>query len=234
MIAKPVLTLLVLALGLVAAGSAWSQSSWEGPTGAYLNPLALNLARSQVQGGTHYLDLQPAGALTTFGVSYGLTNRLEIGVTQNDLSVGSAAKVNVLHAKYLLRPLAPGQPGVAVGAVWRSATQDTADFYAVATQIFPTRQPLIASVTVRSTNARGSGLFGRAAGRSIQWGGFLGVQVTPHLIPNVEYLAQAEGEDWADVGVRYVVNANTNWDFGLADVGGDFGNQFAFGVTHKF
>lgn len=223
----------VLAFTIAAAG--WPQSSWEGPTGAYLNPLALNLPPGQAQGAVHHLDLQPIGSLTTYGVSYGLTDRLEAGLTQTNLSVGGAGKNNIVHAKYILRPLVGGKTGVAVGAVLRdiSGGPSTSDFYLVATHIFVSRTPVLASVTVRSTNGLGSGLFGKTD-RATEPGGFLGVQVRPNLIPNIEFLGQPDGPDWKDIGLRYIANPSTYWDFGLADVGNGLGDQVALGVTHQF
>ncbi|MHB8995902.1 MAG: hypothetical protein ACYC63_11710 [Armatimonadota bacterium] len=229
-------TSVVVALFAVAASAAFAQSTWEGPTGAYLNPLACNVADGKIQGSAHYLDLQPAGSLTTFGANYGLTDRLEIGITQASLSIGGSNKVDNLHAKYLLRPLGTGKPALALGTVLRNAHggADTADYYLAATHIFPSSKPVIASLTIRSTNALGSGLFGKASGRTTQFGGFFGVQVTPKLIPNVEYYQQPDGDDWKDIGLRYIASPTTYWDFGIADVGGSLSNQFALGVTHQF
>lgn len=213
-----------------------AQSTWDGPTGAFLNPLAINIADGQVQGSVHYLDLQPAGSLTTFGAKYGVTDRLEAGVTQANLSVGGSNKVDIFHAKYILRPLGGGKPGVALGTVLRNGhgAPSTSDFYLAATQVFPTSKPVIASVTVRSTNGLGSGLFGKASGRSTELGGFFGVQIKPNLIPNVEYYQQPDGPAWKDIGVRYIASPTTFWDFGVADVGGGFGDQLAMGVTYQF
>lgn len=226
-------TAVLLAFTIAAAG--WAQSNWEGPTGAYLNPLAWNLPAWQGQGALHYLDLQPAGSLTTYGASYGLTDRLEAGLTQASLSIGGSSKTNILHAKYILRPLGGGKPGVAVGAVLRdiSGGASTSDYYLVATHIFPAKTPVIASVTVRSTNGLGSGLFGKT-GRTTEFGGFLGVQVRPNLIPNMEFLGQPDGPDWKDIGVRWIANPTTYWDFGIADVANGLDDQLALGVTHQF
>lgn len=230
------ITLVVVALLVVVASAAFAQSTWEGPTGAFLNPLACNVGDGAVQGSAHYLDLQPAGSLTTFGANYGLSDRLEVGVTQANLSIGGSNKIDNLHAKYILRPLGTGKPAFALGAVLRNAHggADTADYYLAATHIFPSSKPIIASLTIRSTNALGSGLFGKASGRTTQFGGFFGVQVTPKLIPNVEYYQQPQGDDWKDIGVRYIASPTTYWDFGLADVGNGFSDQFALGVTHQF
>lgn len=216
--------------------TAYAQSTWDGPTGAFLNPLAINIAEHKTQGSVHYLDLQPAGSLTTFGAKYGLTDRLETGITHANLSVGGSNKVDIFHAKYLLRPLEPGKPGLALGAVLRDAHggPSTSDFYLAATHIFPTKKPIIASVTVRSTNALGSGLFGKAGDRTTEFGGFLGVQITPNLIPNVEYFEQPGGPAWKDVGVRYIASPTTTVDFGVADVGDGLDNQIALGITHQF
>jgi hypothetical protein len=227
---------IAIAVTTLAAGSAWSQATWDGPTGAFLNPLALTQPDGQIQGSVHYLDLQPLGSLTTFGVTYGVTDRLEVGASQLHPSVPGGGTVNLFHAKYLLHPLAPGKLGVAVGGIYRDASggPSTSDFYAVATTIVPTSKPIIASLTVRSTDGLGSGLFGPATSRATQLGGFFGVQVTPKLIPNVEWFAQPEGRDWRDVGVRYIASPNTFWDFGVANVGSGLNDQFALGVTHKF
>lgn len=225
-------SLLVL---VISINVSWAQSTWDGPTGAYLNPLAINLEKGQGQAHIHYLDLQPAGTLTTYGASYGLTERFELGLTQANLSLGGTQKVDVLHAKYLLQPLGSGKPGVALGGLLRHAHggSNTQDIYLVGTHVFPASKPVIASVTVRNTNGLGSGLFGKDTRRSTQFGGFLGVQVGK-FIPNVEYYEQPGGKAWKDVGVRYVANANTIWDFGIADVANGLEEQFALGVTHKF
>jgi hypothetical protein len=232
------LTLLTLAVSitLAATGVSWSQATWDGPTGVFLNPLALTLGQGLTQASVHYLDLQPAGSLTTYGVEYGVNQRLEVGLTEANLAVGGANALDILNAKYVVRPVGGKGPGVAVGTVLRSAHggDNTSDFYVVATQVFPTKAPIIASVTVRSTNGLGSGLFGKADDRSTQLGGVLAVQARPNLILAVEYFDQPEAPAWKDLAVRYVVSPNTFLDAGLADLNDTFGNQIALAVTHQF
>lgn len=221
---------------VLAISAIHAQSTWDGPTGAYLNPLAINIGEGKTQGSVHYVDLQPVGSLTTFGAKYGITDRLEAGLTQANFSAGGSNKVDIFHAKYLLQPLGGGKPGIALGTVLRNghSTASTSDFYLVGTHVFPTSKPIIASLAVRSTNALGSGLFGKASDRSTELGGFLGVQINPNLIPNVEYYQQPGGPAWKDLGVRYIASPTTYWDFGVADLGTGLSNQLALGVTHQF
>jgi hypothetical protein len=232
------LHLLTLAvwLTLAAAGASWSQATWDGPTGVFLNPLALTLGKGLTQVSMHHLDLQPAGSLTTYGVEYGVNERLELGVTEANLAVGGANAQDIFNAKYVVRPVGGKGPGVAVGTILRSTHggDSTSDFYVVATQVFPTKAPIIASVTLRSTNGLGSGLFGKADDRSTQLGAVLAVQAGPNLIVGVEYYDQPDAPAWKDLAVRYVVSPNTFVDAGLADLNDTFDNQFAVALTHQF
>jgi hypothetical protein len=230
------ITLVVVAFFVVAASAAFAQSTFEGPTGVFLNPLAITLAQGKTAVSGHYLNLQPVGSLTTFGVTYGAAKNLEVGLTRADLNAGGQSEFNIFHAKYLALPFKGQSPAVAVGTIVRSATSGptTSDFYVAATKIFPAKLPVIASATVRYTDGIGSGLFGKDTGHSTQFGGFLGVQATPKLIAGVEYYGQPGVDDWKDIAVRYCVDANTNIDAGIADINGGLDNQFAVALTHQF
>ena len=221
----------------VAASAVHAQGTWEGPTGVFLNPLAIDLAKGQSQASIHYLNLQPAGTLTSYGYTYGATKNLELGLTRADLAVGGGINaVNIFHAKYIALPFKGQAPAVAVGTILRNAEggDTTSDFYLVGTKVFPARAPVIASLTIRNTNALGSGLFGKDSGRSTQLGGFLGLQATPKVIVGLEYYGQPEGDDWKDVAVRYCLDPNTNIDAGIARINDSLKDQFAVALTHRF
>lgn len=234
---KTITLAVVVLISVVAVSAVYAQGTWEGPTGVFLNPLAINLAQGQTATSVHYLNLQPAGALTTYGLTYGAAKDFELGLTRADLAVGGGINaVNIFHAKYIALPFKGQAPAVAVGTILRNAEggDTTSDFYLVATKCFPTKAPIIASLTVRNTNALGSGLFGKDSGRSTQLGGFLGVQATPKLIVGVEYYGQPAGDDWKDIAARYCFDANTNVDLGLARINDTFKDQFAVALTHRF
>ena len=229
--------LVVVVLTIVATVSiAQAQGTWEGPTGVFLNPLAFTLAQGQTSVSTHYLNLQPAGALTTYGVTYGAAKNFEIGLTRADLSVGGISAINIAHAKYIILPAKGEAPAVGVGVIARETEggPSTDDIYAVATEVFPTKTPIIASVTVRNTNGLGSGLFGKDDDRSTEVGAFLGVVAKPKLIVGVEYYGQPDADAWKDVAVRYSFDPNTNVDLGLARINSTFKDQVAFALTHRF
>ncbi len=233
---RTVTTLLAVLLIVVAATAACAQGTCEGPTGVFLNPLALGLGRDKAAATFHYLNLQPAGSLTTYGLVYGAYDNLEVGVTRADLAVGGLTSIDLLHAKYVW-PGKGGAPNVALGGVLRLNEDDgptTSDFYLAATKVFPSKTPVIASVTLRNTDGLGSGLFGKDDDRSFQLGGFLGVQATPKLIVGVEYYDQPEADAWLDLAARYVADANTFVDAGLARINDDLDDQFAVAVTHVF
>lgn len=229
-------TLTVVALTVLAASFAFAQGTWEGPTGVFLNPLAIDLAQGKTQASIHYLNLQPAGGLTTVGATYGVAKNLEVGLTYADLSAGAQTQFEILHAKYIALPFKGEAPAVAVGTILRNAEggSSTNDFYLAATKVFPAKTPIIASLTVRNTNGLGSGLFGRDTERTWNVGGFLGVQALPNLIAGFEYYGQPKVEDWKDFAVRYIVDPNTFIDAGIARINDTFKNQLAVAVTHQF
>ena len=113
-----ILTIVSLCL-LAAVTSAHAQGTWEGPTGVFLNPLAIDLAEGKTSASVHYLNLQPAGSLTSYGVTYGAAKNLEIGLTRADLAVGGSTAVNILHAKYIALPFKGEAPAVAIGTILR-------------------------------------------------------------------------------------------------------------------
>ncbi|MEN6305069.1 MAG: DUF3034 family protein [Armatimonadia bacterium] len=219
-----------------AVSAVHAQGTWEGPTGVFLNPLAIDLAEGKTSVSGHYLNLQPVGSLTTFGVTYGAAKNLEVGLTRADLNAGGQNEFNIFHAKYIAVPFKGEKPAVAIGTIVRDATSGptTSDFYVAATKIFPAKKPIIASVTARYTNGIGSGLFGKNTSHSLQFGGFLGVQATPKLIAGVEYYGQPEVDDWKDLAVRYVADENTFIDAGIARINDGLDNQFAVALTHQF
>ena len=221
---------------ILLASPAWSQATWEGPTGVFLNPLALTVPNGTWQASAHYLNLQPAGALTTFGVTYGADSRWEIGATYTSLAVGGGQDAVLLHTKYVVLPFKGDWPQVAVGAIVRdpSGGDATEDFYAVATKVFPGSTPVIASLTVRNTNGLGSGLFGKASSRTTELGGFLGIQATPKIIVGVEYYEQPTVSPWQDIAVRYIAGPHTFIDAGYARLNAAFDNQIAIGLTQQW
>ena len=234
---RTVTTLVVALLVISATTVACAQATWEGPTGVFLNPLALNLAQGKVAASVHYLNLQPVGGLTTYGLAYGAFDNFEIGLTRADLSAGGLTSIDILHAKYVWAGHG-GIPNLALGAIVRDTEGSggalTNDFYLAATKIFPAKTPVIASVTVRNTNGLGSGLFGKDTERSFQLGAFLGVQATPKLIVGAEVYDQPQADAWLDLAARYIASPNTFVDVGLARINDAFDNQFAVAVTQVF
>jgi len=220
----------------VAVSAVHAQGTWEGPTGVFLNPLAIDLAQTKTQVSAHYLNLQPVGGLSTFGVTYGAAKNLEVGLTYADLSAGAQTQFEILHAKWIAVPFKGEGPAIALGGIYRNAEggKSTSDFYAAITKVFPAKTPVIASLTLRNTDGVGSGLFGRDTERSFQVGGFLGVQALPNLIAGVEYYGQPATDDWKDLAVRYIVDPNTFIDAGLARINKTFSDQLAVAVTHQF
>jgi hypothetical protein len=234
---KLLLTILLsitVLVGLSAPG--WSQATWEGPTGVFLNPLALTLPAGTSQASLHYLDLNPVGALTTEGVSFGFKGNWEAGITRDDLAVKGLTDLDLIHAKWVFLPAKNGAPSVAVGGIYRHTEggSDTSDFYLAATEIVPGTTPVIASLTVRNTNGLGSGLFGEEGTRSTVLGGFLGVVPVKKLIVGVEYYAQPHAVAWEDVAARWNVDPNTNIDAGLAKITDTLDSQFAVGISHRW
>ena len=223
---------------LLLASPAWCQATWEGPTGVFLNPLALTLAGGKTQLSGHFLDLNPAGSLSTWGATQGFGSTLEVGLTHADLSVegGPSTDLNILHAKWVALPFKGEWPQVAVGAIVRdpSGGDATEDFYAVATKVFPGSTPIIASLTVRNTNGLGSGLFGKASSRTTEFGGFLGVQASPKIIAGIEYYEQPDVSPWQDIAVRYIAGPHTFIDLGYARLNAAFDDQIAVALTQQF
>lgn len=215
---------------------AWSQATWEGPTGVFLNPLALTLAPEKAQASAHYLNLQPYGTLTTFGGAYGITDKWEAGITHAALAVSGTQDLTIFHTKYVVLPFKGQAPQVAVGAILRDASggDTTSDFYLTATKVFPGSVPVIASLTLRSTDGLGSGLFGKADDRTTEFGGFLGFQVTPRLILGAEVYEQPQVSPWQDLAARWTLDSSTFVDAGLARLNDTFNNQLALALTHQW
>ncbi|NLC56435.1 MAG: DUF3034 family protein [Armatimonadetes bacterium] len=233
-----VLGVAVLAL-LSAPKTGYAQATWEGPTGVFLNPLALSLGKGQTQASVHFLDLQPAGSLTSVGVTHGLSPSWEVGVTRAALSAGGANNTNLIHAKWLALPLGKGGnwPGVALGAIYRKGENrtETSDLYVAVTKVFPTKTPVIVGLTARATNGLGSGLFGSARSHTIELGGVLaGVFFGGRVTAGVEYYEQPRVRAWRDLAVRWSLSPSTNIDAGLADLDSTFGDQVAVAVSHRW
>ena len=223
---------------LAASLPAWSQATWEGPTGVFLNPLALTQAQGKWQASAHYLNLQPVGSLTTLGLTYGGGN-WEAGITRANLAVGAPKDfaIDTLHAKYVVFPFKDEWPQIAIGGIARNTHggDSTSDIYLAATKVFKTSTPIIASLTVRNTNADWSGLGGKDdTGRSTNLGGFLGFVVKPNLILGAEYYGQGDDPAWTDLVFRWTVSPSTFIDGGVAHISKDWNRQVAVALTHQW
>jgi hypothetical protein len=233
------IALLVLAVTSLALAAlpAWSQATWEGPTGVFLNPLALDLAQGKSQASIHYLDLDDLGSLSSVGYTYGATKNWEVGYTRASLTVGGTnTDFDILHTKVIVLPFKGQVPQVAAGAIARDAHvgKTTYDVYLTATKIFPGKIPTLTSLTVRGTDGIGSGLFGKDDDFSFQAGAFLGWQVSPKLILGAEYYGQPAADDWFDIAARYVVGPSTFVDAGVARINDDLDAQWAAAVTAQW
>ena len=235
---KTVYASFVAIVVIAASLPAWSQATWEGPTGVFLNPLALTQAQGKWEASAHYLDLEPVGSLTTLGLSYGGKN-WEAGYTRAGLAVGAPkdCAIDIVHAKVVVVPFKGEWPQIAVGGIARSTHggDDTNDIYLAATKVFKTSTPIIASVTVRNTNANWCGLLGKDdGGRSTDLGGFLGFVVKPNLILGAEYYGQGDDPAWTDLAFRWTVNPTTFIDGGVAHISHDWNRQVAVALTHQW
>jgi hypothetical protein len=230
------LTLALAALALAAAPIAWSQANWEGPSGVFMNPVAMTLGTGTAQASAHYLNLQPDASLTTFGVAYGAAENLEVGLTHINLTHGKGHDLVAAHAKYVVLPFKGEAPQVAVGGLVRveDGGETTGDVYLAATKIFKLELPVIASLTVRGTNALGSGLFGKNDEWTAEFGGFLGIHPLPELIVGVEYYEQPTTAPWRDLAVRWIVDPATFVDAGIGHINGTFDNQIGAALTHQW
>lgn len=234
---KTIFVCLITIVVLAASLPAWSQATWEGPTGVFLNPLALTQAQGKWQASAHFLDLEPVGSLTTLGVTYG-GGKWEAGYTRANLAVGAPRDfaIDTVHAKLVVVPFKDEWPQIAIGGIARSTHggDSTNDIYLAATKIFKTSTPIIASLTVRNTNANWSGLGGKAADRSTDVGGFLGFVVKPNLILGTEYYGQGDAPAWSDLAFRWTVSPNTFIDGGVAHISHDWNRQVAVALTHQW
>jgi hypothetical protein len=221
----------------LAALPAAAQLSWDGQSGVFLNTLAFAAPRGSVQGASHYINLDPAGYLVTYGVAAGLRNGIEVGITRVNSHVTSVADQNVLQAKWQFVTETPVVPAAAAWATNRTiiGVGDATDVGITATKVLPVpKHPVIVSLGLRSTKALGNGLFGIAANRKVKWEGDAAVFVTSKLIVGGEFREQIAGRTWTDFAVRYLATDRLNVDVGVANFAPGLSSQVAAGLTWRF
>jgi len=239
----------VVATLLAVTTPVLAQATWNGPTGAVLNPLPLTLEKGDFNTAAHYLNLNPANGMGTYSAAYGLMDNLEIGYTFADLAIGSHhgdpayevgtaqlddtgdVQTNIIHAKY--RFLEEGKwPAIAIGGVWYdSDDESTVDIYLTAMKTFEAHVPITAAVTLRSTEGSLTELLGVPGDRSFQWGGYLGVQVDPKLALGAEYYGQPRACAALDLFARWSIADDLTLDVALARLNRTYDNQLMAGIT---
>ena len=221
---------------LLACGTAHAALQLEGNSGVFLNTLAGTLAQGKYEAATHYVDLNAAGTVSTFNLSAGLQNNIELGVTRLSTDVAGVSDQNIYLAKWNFGAENAQKPALSVWAQYRDLIDgaNSTDYGVSATKTTTLLgYTTILDLGVRSTKAKGLGLFGYQADREYKLEGAVAFVATKNLVIGTEFKQMVDSRVWRDVCARYTLNSNLNIDAGYANMGPGFDSQLAFAVTYS-
>ena len=238
MTSRSLLPAAVLAMMMVwlplTARPAWAALNLEGQSGVFLNSLAYTLDPGRFEASNHHVNLDGLGSVTSFSLSTGLRDGVEVGMTRLTSTVSGVKDQTVFLAKWQFAKERKSSPAAALWIERRdlSGGENSTDFGISATKLTTlSKRPVVLDIGVRSTKALGLGLFGFGTDRKLKLEGSAAVFLTPEFAAGVEFKQQIEAETWKDIAFRYVASDNLNIDGGIADLGPGLGNQIALAAT---
>lgn len=206
------------AIGLILAAPAHAADpSFLGSSGYGVTPSDQFLGRRAFNAGAHVFTRDPD--LHAFKANFGLSDRLEVGVSLFDLA-GPFAKEATLNGKYLLLPEARHGVAVTIGAFDITDELDIdPSFYGY--------------VSKRFGNGNGGHDFVLGVGFG---SGFYdddvfangSIQVTDRLVGWAEWLSRG---GVFSAGARFHLGSRVSFDAAMFDIGGD--DEFGFGLTWR-
>ena len=236
-ITKQYLIIVLAALILtVPARSRSAALDWDGQTGVFLNGLLTqrNLAALRLPRTT--LTLAASARLPPTTLSRVLTTTWKSASPDNETSVNGIANQSVEQVKWQFLPEKKTTPAVAIWGLNRKALRRTVltiEAGLTATKVIPIgRFPLVADVGLRSTTARGMGLFGVGNDRKVLAEGSLALFVTKNFAIGTEYKQQVDARPWHDIVFGDVASKNFNVYLGIASFATGINNQLALAVTY--
>lgn len=228
--------LLTAAAALLLQISAQAALNWEGQSGVFLNSLAYPLAPSVTEASAHWVDLDKLGSVSTYNITTGLKENVEIGYTRYASNVNGVKNQNNLHVKWQFAKETKEAPAIALWALHRSlqGSDNDTEFGLTVTKVFQVeKHAVIVDLGARSTKSLGLGLFGVGDERKTRLEGALGIFVTPKFILATEFKQQVNARAWTDIAARYIVNDNLNLDAGIANFAEGIDSQLALAATYK-
>lgn len=231
------MTVIVLLALMAISGASYAALSLEGQSGIFLNPLAYTNPQGTLELASHYVNLDDLGSVSTYNFSATPRKNLEVGFTRVESNVNGVDDQNLFAVKWQALAETKTVPAAAIWAIQRSliGDDDSLDIGLSFSKILTlVNRPLVADLGVRSTKAKGVGLFGYDDDREIKFEGSFAYFVTKKFAVGTEFKQQIGAEPWRDIAFRYVVSNGLNVDLGFADLGSDIDNQVALAVTHTW
>lgn len=227
--------LAILAILILASTAAsYGALNLDGQSGIFLNTLAYPLAANKVETSFHTVNLDELGGVSTYNLSTGLKNNIELGYTKITSSVSGVADQNLLNAKWQFLPESKATPAVAAWIQNRNITSlsTTQDFGVSATKVLTIAgHPTVLDLGARNTRSLDEGLFGLSDDREWKFEGALAVFVTKKLALATEFKQQIDARTWTDFAVRYQASDKLNIDAGIANLNSALDNQVALAAT---
>lgn len=224
-------------IAVITSGAAHAALQLEGQSGVFLNSLAYTTNKSKFETSSHWVDLGDAGTVSTYNITTGLKRNVELGFTRLQSGVDGVKDQNLLLAKWQFQQEDKKRPAVALWAINRgvSGSNSSLDLGVSATKILPVaKRPLVIDFGVRSTKAKGLGLFGFNNDREFRWEGSFALFATKRFAIGTEFKQQIGAKAWRDIAFRYVASDKINIDAGIANLGPGLDNQIALAITRAW
>lgn len=231
------LTLATILMAVVSTSCAFAALQLEGQSGVFLNTLAYPVPASKTEASSHFVDLDNLGSVSTYNLTFGLKDNVEVGVTRIASNVTGVSDQNLILGKWQFKPETKTAPALAVWGIYRKLldADSTVDLGLSATKIVLVgKKPLVLDLGVRNTKAQGLGLFGFASDREWKFEGSFALFVTPKFAVGTEFKQQVNGKTWKDIAFRYVASDSWNIDAGIAYLGDAIDNQVALALTRTW
>jgi hypothetical protein len=221
-------------IAMMSMCTAFAALHLEGQSGVFLNALAYPVAASKTEISSHSVNLDSLGTVSTYNLSFGLKENVELGITRIASSVTGVSDQNLILGKWQFAGETEKSPALAAWGIYRDLVDgdSSVDLGLSATKIVTvSKRPLVLDLGVRNTKAQGLGLFGFADDREWRLEGSFAYFITPRFAAGAEFKQQVNGDTWKDIAFRYVASDKWNIDAGVANLGDAIDNQVALAVT---